>query len=285
MCLPWSNALQDGLDSRERRDEKEWSGTLKAAYRFSPELLGYVSASRGYKAGGFNLDRVQLGITPSLDRSFPGEFVDAYELGVKSTLAGGNLLLNAALFHQEYSDFQLNSFLGTSYVVRSIPELVTRGIDVDLIWQTAISGLSLQGGLVYLDSEYGRDVLPDAALFRLPGATPGFAPRWQASTAVSYEWDFSDALIGRFFLAGKYSDDYNTGSDLAPQKAQDAFTLLNARFVVARADERWSLELWAQNLTDRTYKQVGFDAPLQTGSYNAFLGAPRTYGLTLRMAY
>ncbi|HRD78702.1 MAG TPA: glycosyltransferase, partial [Hyphomicrobiaceae bacterium] len=30
---------------------------------------------------------------------------------------------NATLFHQEYSDFQLNSFLGTSFVVRSIPDL------------------------------------------------------------------------------------------------------------------------------------------------------------------
>ena len=285
MCLPWSNALQNGLQSRQERDEKEWSGTFKAAYRFNPELLGYFSASRGYKAGGFNLDRVQVGITPSASTDFPGEFVDAYELGLKSTLAGGNLLLNAALFHQEYSDFQLNSFLGTSYVVRSIPELTTQGIDADFIWQTAIPGLSLQGGLVYLDSEYGDDVLPDAALFRLPGATPGFAPTWQASSAISYEWDFSEELIGRLFLAAKYSDDYNTGSDLAPQKAQDAFTLFNARLVIARADERWSVELWGQNLTDETYSQVGFDAPLQTGSYNAFLGAPRTYGVTLRVAY
>ncbi|MBL2103939.1 TonB-dependent receptor, partial [Klebsiella pneumoniae] len=78
-----------------------------------------------YKAGGFNLDRVQsntglssggAGILPVADTSFPGEFVDSYELGAKTTWADGNLLINATLFHQTYEDFQLNSFLGTSFV-------------------------------------------------------------------------------------------------------------------------------------------------------------------------
>src|SRR5690606_1002073 len=101
---------------------------LRASYRWSDRFMTYASAARGYKAGGFNLDRVQSsdglssggpGILPVDDTSFPGEFVDSYEIGAKSTLAGGNLLLNAALFQQNFTDFQLNSFLGTSYVVRS----------------------------------------------------------------------------------------------------------------------------------------------------------------------
>jgi iron complex outermembrane recepter protein len=45
------------------------------------------------------------------------------------------------------------------------------------------------------------------------------------------------------------------------------------------------LEAWAQNLTDEEYYQVVFDATLQTGTLNAYLGAPRTYGLTLRMTF
>src|SRR3546814_18309985 len=81
--------------------------------------MTYVSAARGYKAGGFNLDRVQssnglssgtAGITPVDDTSFPGEFVDSYELGARTTWADGNLLLNATLFNKTYTDFQLNRF-------------------------------------------------------------------------------------------------------------------------------------------------------------------------------
>ena len=294
MCLPWSNVMHNGRDTWQEREEKEWSGSLRASYRWSETLMTYASAARGYKAGGFNLDRVQSsnglssggsGITPVDDTSFPGEFVDSYELGLKSTLAGGNLLLNAALFQQTFSDFQLNSFLGTSYVVRSIPELKSRGLDLDLMWQTPVSGLSLQGGATYLDAEFGSDLLPDVDLVLLPGATPGFMPRWQANASMTYEWDFADRMLGRVYLGGRYTGDHNTGSDLDPQKFQEAYTVVDARLVLGSRDRRWAVELWGRNLTDETYSQVGFDAPIQTGSWNAFLGAPRTYGVTLRVMY
>ncbi|MGO4262218.1 TonB-dependent receptor [Lysobacter sp. TAB13] len=294
MCLPWANTLHNGRVTNQERDEKEWSGTVKAAYRWNEHVMGYASAARGYKAGGFNLDRVQssnglsagtAGITPVNDTSFPGEFVDSYELGAKTTWAGGNLLLNATLFHQTYTDFQLNSFLGTSFVVRSIPEVVSQGIDTEILWQTGLKGLMLQGGVMYADTKYGDDPLPDADLAKLPGARASFAPLWSASASVTYQWDFSSDLIGRFNIGAKYASDYNTGSDLDPEKSQDAYTVVNARLGFGAKNRRWMIEAWAMNLFDEEYKQVGFDAPLQTGSWNAFLGAPRTYGMTFRVMY
>ena len=320
MCLPWANALHHGRVLHQERDESEWSGTLRGAYRFSEQFMAYASASRGYKAGGFNLDRVQSsnglssggsGITPVNDTSFPGEFVDSYELGAKTTWAGGNLLLNAALFHQTYEDFQLNSFLGTSFVVRSIPEVVSQGIDTEILWQP-VTGLMLQGGLMYADTKYG-DNIPGAdfataptpaqygQLYKLPGSRMSFAPEWSATAAATYEWDVGDSLAARVHLGGKYMSEFNTGSDLDVEKLQPAFTVWNARVGIGRSDRRWMLELWAQNLTDQHYVQVGFDGPLQAvgsplpnsqhaptdilNTYNAFLGAPRMYGVTFRMNY
>ncbi|MCC7248374.1 MAG: TonB-dependent receptor [Lysobacter sp.] len=291
-CLPWTNVRHDGRATSQDRDEKEWSGTFKAAYRFNDHLMTYFSAARGYKAGGFNLDRVQSntglssgvsGIVPVDDTSFDGEFVDSYELGAKTTWLGGNLLLNATLFHQEYSDFQLNSFLGTSFVVRSIPTVTSQGVDADLLWQKG--NWMFQGGLTYSDTQYGNDPLPDADLALLPGSTASFAPKWSAVGSIGYKWNFGDSLVGRAHLGAKYMTEYNTGSDLDPQKLQDAYTLANARFEIGARNQRWNVELWSQNITDEEYIQVGFDAPLQTGSWNAFLGAPRTYGVTFRVKY
>ena len=285
MCLPWANVLHNGRDTRQEATEKEWSGTLKVAYDFSDDVMGYVSAARGYKAGGFNLDRVQVGVTPQDDTYFPGEFVDSYELGLKTTWADGNLLFNAAVFHQEYEDFQLNSFLGTAFVVRAIPEVTSTGVDMDVLWQTGITGLMLQGGLTYAKTEYGNDLLPDPDLHLLPGGQMSFAPEWSGNASLTYDWDIGSNLMGRFNVGAKYMSDYNTGSDLDPEKEQDAYTLLNARIGFGRQDRRWMVEFWGQNLTDETYKQVGIDAPIQAGSWNAFLGAPRTYGMTLRVRY
>ena len=293
-CLPWGNIAHHGRSLDQSREEKEWSGTLKLAYNLSDDVMAYLSAARGYKAGGFNLDRVQsanglssgtMGIVPVDDTSFPGEFVDSYELGTKTTWRDGNLLLNAALFHQVYSDFQLNSFLGTSFVVRSIPEVVSQGIDAELLWQTPTPGLSVQGGFTWAKTEYGDELLPDADLVLLPGNQMSFAPRFSGNVSLTYQFDVGDRLQGRFNIGAKHMSDYNTGSDLDPEKAQEAYTLVNARIGLGRRDKRWALELWGQNLTNETYKQVGIDAPIQTGSWNAFLGAPRTWGLTLRLMH
>ncbi|MDR7134155.1 outer membrane receptor protein involved in Fe transport [Lysobacter niastensis] len=307
-CLPWANPLHNGRVTHQESEEKEWSGTLKVAYRFNDHVMGYVSGARGYKAGGFNLDRVQSntglssggsGILPVNDTSFPGEFVDSYELGSKTTWADGNLLANATLFHQTYEDFQLNSFLGTSFVVRSIPEVVSKGIDTELLWQ-ATKGLMVQGGVTYADTRYGDDipggdfVAPTGALYKLPGSRVSFAPYWSAAGSATYEVDVGNSHIARFNLGAKYMSDYNTGSDKDVEKAQDAYTVWNARIGFGARNKRWMVELWGLNLTDEDYVQVGFDAPLQNvspapnnpfNSFNAFLGAPRTYGMTLRITY
>ena len=319
-CLPWANPLHVmrtdaagnfiGGDTEQSREDKEWSGTLKAAYRWNEHIMTYASAARGYKGGGFNLDRVQsstglssggTGILPVNDTSFPAEFVDSYELGAKTTWAGGSLLLNATLFLQEYEDFQLNSFLGTSFVVRSIPEVTSRGLDAEVLWQPrALPGLMLQGGLMYTDTTFGDRipgddfVEPTGALYKLPGATMPFAPDWSGSASVTYEWDMGGSLQGRFNVGARYMSDYNTGSDLDVEKEQGAYTVVNARLGLGARDERWSVELWATNLTDTEYVQVGFDGPLQNVSplpgnpfntFNAFQGAPRMYGATLRVRY
>ncbi len=311
MCLPWANALHNGRRTDQERTEKEWSGTVKAAYRWNDNVMTYASAARGYKGGGFNLDRVQSsdglsssgpGITPVADTSFDGEFVDSYELGAKTTWAGGNLLLNATLFHQTYDDFQLNSFLGTSFVVRSIPEVVSKGIDSEILWQpAAVKGLMLQGGLMYADTQYGDNipgvdfVTPTGALYKLPGAQMSFAPKWSGTAAVTYEWDLASDLVARFNVGAKYMSEFNTGSDLDVEKQQDAYTVVNARVGLGRRDKRWMVELWGLNIFDENYVQVAFDGPLQAvgtsqpndplNTYNAFLGAPATYGVTFRFNY
>jgi iron complex outermembrane recepter protein len=92
-------------------------------------------------------------------------------------------------------------------------------------------------------------------------------------------------LVMRANVGAKYLSDYNTGSNLDPNKIQDAYTLVNARLGFGAEDESWMIEAWGQNVTDEEYVQVVFDAPAQTGTYNAFLGAPQTYGLTARFRF
>jgi outer membrane receptor protein involved in Fe transport len=282
MCLGFWNSAFEGRTLSQDREEREWSGTAKLVYRPSADLMIYGSYSRGYKAGGFNLDRTQTGITPDSDTSFPGEFVDSFEAGAKTDWLQGALLINGSVFHQVYSDFQLNTFLGTTYVVRSVPEVTSTGVDLDVLWRGALPGLTLQGGVTYAETTYGDD--PVAGLPLLAGAQASFAPLWSTSAALTYERPLG-AFLGRVALNLKHSSGYNTGSDLNPQKRQDAFALVGARIALAHPQDAWSLELWGQNLFDEDYAQVVFDASLQPSVLASFLGAPRTYGVTLRARY
>jgi len=314
LCLPWANPLFNGRGTSQKRSDKEWSGTVKASYRLSPEVFTYASFARGYKGGGYNLDRTQssnglptggTGITPILDTSFPAEFVDSYELGVKNTLFHRTVLFNVSLFKQKFTDFQLNTFLGTSFAVRSIPEVNSKGVDADFLWFTPIHGLTVQSGLTYAKTTYGDQKVPNDptnALALLPGSRMSLAPKYSASASVTYETPVGDNLKARFNVGAKYSSDYNTGSDLFPPKVQKDYTVVNGRVALGSADDRWTVELWGQNLFNEKYYQVAFNGFLQGSSglsatqntynpaldtitYDAFLGAPRTYGVTLRSKF
>ena len=91
-------------------------------------------------------------------------------------------------------------------------------------------------------------------------------------------------LAGVFHIDARYTGEHNTGADLNIQKRQDAYTVVNARLIFNSAGgmNPWTVDLWAQNVTDEDYAISIFDAPLQTGTYNAFIGDPRLYGVSVR---
>ena len=126
----------------DRRAERRLDSTTSAARTSSPapassptsradDLLLYASYSRGYKAGGFNLDRSALkspilpfAATPGGAQALVGnlqfdpEINNAYEIGAK--YSRGPLTLNVALFRQDFKNFQLNTFNGTVFLVQTI---------------------------------------------------------------------------------------------------------------------------------------------------------------------
>ena len=110
----------------------------------------------------------------------------------------------------------------------------------------------------------------------------------------------SNGLSGLVYVDTRLTSDYNTGSDLAPEKKQDGFALVNARVGIRGPNQLWALEFWSQNVFNKQYIQVAFNAPFQgagssanvaafggTGNalYSAYLAEPRTYGLTLRSRF
>jgi iron complex outermembrane receptor protein len=296
-CLPGARDVYSNINFDQSRSESELTGILSLSHRFNDDFLMYGTYSRGYKAGGFNLDRfTQAGAqqvnfqailngTAQYPAQFEPEIVDSFEIGFKTEAFNDTLLANVYLFYSDFETFQLNTFNGIAFFVTSLNEgATTRGAELELLWYPpAVEGLSLQGGVTYADAQYNDFAAtgtPDVD--RLSGATMSLAPEWYASGAVSYRAPISANLEWLAHLDGRWVSEQNTGSDLDPEKIQEGYTVLNGRLGIGAQDESWALELWGRNLTDEDYIQVGFDGPFQPGSFNAFLGQPRTWGVTLR---
>lgn len=300
VCLPYARSGLDNTGYDQERTDEEVSGTIRLTYDVSDDVMTYAGYSRGFKAGGFNLDRQFNGpIDPTLgytdvDTSFAPEIIDSYEAGFKSTLAGGALQLNANVFYQQIEDFQLNTFNGLAFVVESVEESTSRGLELDFQYATPVEGLDISGGYAYVDATYDEVNTGDPLVDAIEDKNLSLSPEHFLTGQVIYERPLTANLNGLFSIDARYVSEYNTGSDLDPEKVQEAFTLVNARLGVS-TNNGWSVELWGRNLTDETYAQVAFDAfaqgrrggagtsndPRGTASYDAFLGAPRTYGITL----
>ena len=345
-CQGNATSALNALNLRDERKEDKLTGTAVVSWKPVPKLLTYASYSRGYKAGGFNLDRSALGqpvFSPSDPRQFGGrgrgfgtsnlqfdaETVDAYEIGFKYNSRKFNL--NVAAFQQDFTNFQLNTFNGSVFLVQNVdacandlggadrdasgatgacpsdkvkPGVRARGVEVEASVYPA-RDLAVTAGYTYSETRYrqnlvGRDTgTPlDPALFLLPGKALSNAPENVITTSVAWTPEIgSTGLSGLFYIDQRTTSDYNTGSDLFPEKIQDSFTTVNGRIGLRGPKEKWAIELWVQNLLNTDYQQVAFNTPFQgSGSrantqafgtradqlFSAFLAEPRTFGITLR---
>jgi outer membrane receptor protein involved in Fe transport len=368
-CQGNSTAELDGVSINDQRSEDEWTGTAILSYKPVDDLMVYASYARGYKAGGFNLDRSALksptrsfasvGGAQSLvgNLQFDPELVNSYELGAK--YSSGPFSAGLTLFRSDFKNFQLNTFNGTVFLVQNIngcssslnggdrdqskftdtatglplpgapanttPVTPTSSASTtgacptdDVSWGVRTQGFELEAsliparnfrmtaGLTYARTKYRSNLVGndsgaplDPALRLLPGNNMSNAPELVATGSVTWTPDIgSSGLTGLVYLDGRMTSDYNTGSDLFPQKEQDGYAIFNARVGVRGPDEKWAVELWAQNIFNKQYAQVAFNSPFQEGGvsgafadpqypggrqiFSMFLAEPRTYGVTLR---
>ncbi|MGA8093857.1 MAG: TonB-dependent receptor [Steroidobacteraceae bacterium] len=297
-CATPFNPFFAGITHGQSLSENNLNATVKLDYHFTDDVMGYASWGNGTKAGGFNLARVTNPaaadpLAPILNTEFPRETVNSFEIGVKSELAQRTVRLNADVFDQQYHDFQLNTFTGIVFVVSSLPDVSSKGAELQLDWLTPLSGLSISGGLVYADTlvtNFG-DSLYLFATNRLDSRL-SFSPLWSGVVSAAYEVPLSSSLTLRMTADEKYSSSYNTGSDLDPIKLQGSYGILDARIGIGPPDGRWVFEIWGQNLADKGYFQVAFDAPFQglavpgfNNQIDSFVGDPRTFGATIRVRF
>lgn len=317
------NSALDGTSNGTRTD-RQFTGTAVLSNKFTDHLLGYFSYSRGYKAGGFNLDRtgatgllnsngvLPTGTTPqqlASALSFLPETVNSYEVGGK--YSSPTVTFNAALFLSDFFNYQLNTFNGLFFVVTNLPTVQTRGFELEATLRPT-SNLTFNGGFTLADTRYPKDlsgplfVQPSAtntnpnggAFFQLPGRQLTNAPEYVFTGGVDFNHEIpTTKLTGFLHLDFRYTSELNTGSDLDAEKIQTGVFLLNGTVGLNGPENAWALELYSRNLLNANYTQVTFDGPVQgsgtrrnrflpnTQTFDSFLAEPRTFGFRVRYKF
>jgi outer membrane receptor protein involved in Fe transport len=251
-------------------------------YQVNPRAMAYFSYSRGFKAGGVNGELGAVG--PPQNFVYGPEYVNAYELGLKSKWFDDTLLLNFDLFRSDYKDLQVNSLyyqpVLNTYLTEVNNAAASRSQGVELETQWAVTkDFRLGANITYLDSHYvdfpnapaatfqafcaspGHYVLPDCLQFPNPvppaanisGQRTNFAPLWSGSITASYSAPLPGGykfitMLSPYFTSSYFFNNAN-GNDPALQIG--GYIRLDGRLSLEAPGGHWNIDLIGRNLTDR----------------------------------
>ena len=287
----------------------EWTYDIKLQYFFAPDTQVYGGYTRGFKAGGIGMDPEAGGGQPSGqnspvllqtlgigngtgfadldDATYDPEYVDAWEVGLKSDYLDGRGRVDVALFYNDIKDNQFSIFTGTGFTVLNASTAEVSGIEVENYFAVT-SNLRVGVSLTWLDTEYGDDVPAPATSPAPAGRNLTFAPDWAGAFNMEYERALGDRLSGFINANWAYRGDHYVAYDI--QDKQPAYDLMGLQVGVRTQDGHWDVRAWCDNCFDESYATSYFNAPFYFDDTLAqyegqFLGSPRTYGVTLRMNF
>ena len=266
----------------------------------------YVTATRGYKAGGFNTqifsdilqnklknalmaDAMSSMGRPSQSEESPydaasvttykPEYSWNYELGGHLRFAEGRVSLDFAAFWIECRDQQLTVFpegQTTGRMMSNAGESRSRGVEFSLAWDV-VENISLSANYGYTDAKFEEfnDGANDYSGNYLP-----YAPQHTSSLMASYSIPVNCSLLDDITLNASWQGAGKIYWNEANTLKQNFYSLLNASVEFRKGD--YSLSLWGRNLANADYytfyfKSMGRDFMSQ--------GKPVRFGATLNFAF
>lgn len=287
---------QQNFENRGRRRESEFTPKLALSYELNDEITLFGNLTKGFKSGGFSGPLV----APT-NLEFEPESAISTELGVKSRLLEGSLLLNATAFRVQFDNLQLNLFDGVNIATLNAASATAYGLELDFQWLPRLPFLSLAGSLGFTDVRYerfpcgparvdqqGHEVAecepdsqgvptPDRRVIRpaasqdLSGKTLPFAPRLNGTLTPSLRLPLIPsrgigALIGVDLI---YQGEQFLDADLDPAAFQPATLKINARLGMAAQDRSWSVLLNVKNITGEKEQAFVLDAQQLPNNFTA----------------
>jgi len=158
-------------------DQEEFSWKLNATYAVSDQTMVYGTFSSSFKSGGVNPISVDddladpaAGGDPA-NLGFKPEFVDAIEIGLKTTFMDGAAQFNGAFFYYDYKDMQQSKIVSVTSLNQNSDAEIT-GFEGEFRW-AATDRLELTANVGWVNAEIGEYNTVDTADPNARGTTEG----------------------------------------------------------------------------------------------------------------
>lgn len=287
-----TDSIADGNGSRVvcEEDWDEFSPRIGIDYAVNDDTLTYASISGGFRSGIYN---GRPTTTEQISVADPETLV-SYEIGFKSQLWQNRLQINGAVFYNDYEDrqFLVNRPSGSA---ESALALVVDNAADSTLWGAELeftvlpmAGLTISGGLSYIDPEYENF----ESLNRVTGELEDLSdrpfsavPDWTANLLAQYVQDLNSgaSLRYRADMAYKgeifYTDDEASAS--FDRLAADAYTIFNAGITYVTADDKWELGVFGRNIGDKREIRGGFGVDA-FGTTTVSFTEPRRFFFSLK---
>ena len=180
------------------------TGKLSIQKSINDDVMVYGLVSTGNKPGG-NSPNESGDVLP-----YSATDSTNIEFGLRSTLAGGRVLLNATLFQHASDDAHNSMIYGTSAITNTIDYTHT-GLEIQSKYLLG-ENTSVDINVFALDSEIGNESLYDPANpFNLSSGTPSFLATSEAELALLVGAPTAGALYGGLDAAGVLTPFCNWG--------------------------------------------------------------------------
>ncbi len=249
------------------------------------DLLAYFNFAQGFRPGGANTTAED----DNIPETYGPDVLDSYEIGWKSTLAGGRATFNGAVYLQRWKDFQTNIYdpdVGVVNFIANVGDAESRGVEFDL--QAFLTdNLAVQLGATFNDGELTEPFQASESAFADAGQRLPLVSKLKTFANARYEWQQGPASMGYAQATYSYTgDSWNqlvaSGYvEFAPQ-LQPSYETLDARIGWDFQDGRYGVELYATNLTNER-AQIFINTTQADQRITTI--RPRTFGLRFRTRF
>ena len=257
------------------------SFTFIAEYDWSDALNLYAKFAEAYKSGGFNIrDPDEEGFSDGFDE----EKLRSVEAGFKGHAFSHMLRFNAALFYQEFEDFQYNFQIpGTIQGTRvfNLDEGEMSGVELEVMAMPT-AGLFLHLSYAYTDSKLDDTISP----FTGEVISTGFGNAPEHTYSLVADYTFQSFAFGVLNMNASYNfvDEREAHSET---NFRDPYSLVNARISLSEIQGlggNWTIAAWGKNLQDSDYEVFTLDNLPQADRAVIWTDG-RTYGLDITYRY